>query len=465
MKYNLLTLALVTGLAGCSLIPDYRQPEAPFAASWEQQAQSSARVPQWEQFFRDPDLQLLIHTALEHNRDLRVAALNLEAFRAQYRIERSALFPSIDATGGGTRQRIPDKVSPTGDAYINSQYAAAVGMTAWELDFFGRIRSLKEQALQNFFASAQAQRSAELSLISGVAIAWFTLQADQASLDVAEATLKTWQDSLHLIERSHDAGIASALELQQSRTAVDSARVAVTQGRRQVEQSRNALQLVLGAPLPGLQERAAGLDGVQLADLPLLLPSQLLQRRPDIMQAEHELLAANANIGAARAAFFPSISLTATAGSMSGELSDLFGSGTGTWLFQPQVRLPIFNSGQLKASLEYSEIQKDIRIARYEKAIQNAFQEVADGLVARSTFAEQLAAQDQLLASSGQYLDLADRRYREGIDNQLTLLDAQRLHFNAQQQRIQTQFARLVSLVNLYKALGGGFGGEEATQG
>ncbi len=457
MKYNLLTLALLAGLTGCSMIPHYQQPVAPYAASWEQQAASSAQVPEWQLFFRDNNLQQLIRTALEHNRDLRVAALNAEAFRAQYRIQRSELFPSIDASGAGTHQRVPSKVSQTSDAQTTHQYSAAVGMNAWELDFFGRIRSLKDQALQNYFASAQAQRSAELSLVANVATAWFTLQADQASLQLAEATLQTYEDSQRLTELSHDAGIASALELQQSRTATDGARVTLAQNQRQLAQSRNALQLVLGAPLPDQLAPSGKLDNHSLADLPVLLPSELLQRRPDIMQAEHQLQAANANIGAARAAFFPSISLTATAGSLSGELSDLFGSGTGTWLFQPQINLPIFNSGRLKANLEYSEIQKDIHVAQYEKAIQTAFQEVADGLVARKTYADQLAAQEQLLVSSQTYLDLADRRYREGIDNQLTLLDAQRLNFNTRQQHINVQLARLVSEVNLFKALGGGF--------
>ena len=462
MKYNLLTLALLAGLTGCSMIPKYEQPAAPFAASWEQQASQSAQVPQWQQFFRDQQLQLLIDTALEHNRDLRVAALNAEAFRAQYRIQRSELFPSIDASGSGAHQRVPRKTSqrPDGDAYTTHQYSAAVGLNSWEIDFFGRIRSLNDQALQNYFASAQAQRSAELSLVSSVAIAWFTLQADQASLQLAEATLKTYEDSQRLIELSHDAGVASALELQQARTATDGARVVQAQASRNLAQSRNALQLVLGTSLPGQITHPGELDNASLAELPVLLPSELLQRRPDIMQAEHQLKAANANIGAARAAFFPNISLTATAGSLSGELSDLFGSGTGTWLFQPQIYLPIFNSGRLKANLEYSEIQKDIHVARYEKTIQTAFQEVADGLVARKTYTDQLAAQEQLLASSQEYLDLADRRYREGIDNQLTLLDAQRLNFNAKQQQINTQLASLVSEVGLFKALGGGFDAE-----
>ena len=459
MKYNLLTLAMVAALSGCSLAPSYERPAAPYSASWEEQASTEAAVPDWQGFFQDAELQKLIRSALEHNRDLRVAALNVEAFRAQYRIQRSAQFPAVDAMSSGTHQRTPSKLSqrPDGNAYTSHQYSANLGVSAWELDFFGRVRNLKDSALQSYFASEQAHRSAELSLVAGVATAWYSLLADRASLELAEATLQAYQDSQHLIELSHDAGVASALEVQQARTATDGARVGVAQYQRQLAQSRNALQLILGAPLPQLNEQPKGLDQAKLASLPVALPSELLQRRPDIMQAEFELKAANADIGAARAAFFPGISLTATAGSLSGELSDLFGSGTGTWLFQPQIRLPIFNAGRLRASLDYSKVQKDVRVAQYEKAIQTAFQEVADGLVARTTYADQLHAQEQLLGSSQAYLDLAERRYREGIDNQLTLLDAQRLNFGARQQKIQTQLASLVSEINLFKALGGGF--------
>lgn len=456
MKLRTLTLAVALGLSGCSMAPKYQQPEAPFAASWQAQAQQNAETPDWQHFFADENLQLLIETALEHNKDLRVAALNVEAFRAQYRIDRSALFPAVDAAGGGNRQRIPKNMSPTGESTINSQYSASLGITAWEIDFFGRLNSLRQQALETYFASEQAQRSAELSLIANVATAWLSHQADQASLALVQSTLETYENSLKLVQSRYDAGVASALELQQARTAADNARVSLAQFQRQVAQSRNALQMVLGAPIPELKQNVE-LSSVQLAELPVALPAELLQRRPDILQAEYQLKAANANIGAARAAFFPSISLTATAGSMSNELSDLFSSGSGTWLFQPQLRLPIFNAGRLKASLDYSKVQKDIRIAQYEKSIQTAFQEVADGLIARSTYNEQLAAQDKLLESSQAYLDLAERRYREGVDNQLTLLDAQRLLFSTQQQRINTQLALLTSEINLYKSLGGSY--------
>lgn len=459
MKRTALAVALLTALSGCSLIPNYQQPAAPVAEQWNdaQAQQGGVELPEWREFFQDPTLQQLIETALTNNRDMRIAALNVEAFRAQYRIQRSALFPAIDASGGGNRQRIPGNMSQTGDATINSQYSAAVGMTAWEVDLFGRLNSLREQALASFFASEQAQRSTQLSLIASVATAWLTLQADQETLALVRETLSTYEESLRLVQRSYDAGVASSLELQQARTAVNSARVSLAQFERQSVQSRNALNLLLGGNTPADLATPVPLKQFEFAEVPVGLPADLLQRRPDILQAEFNLKAANANIGAARAAFFPSISLTATAGSLSPDLSGLFDAGSGSWLFQPSINLPIFNAGRLRANLDYSKIQKDINVARYEQTIQTAFQEVADGLIERTTYKQQLAAHDALVKSSEAYYALADRRYREGIDNQLTLLDAQRLLFDAQQARIQTQFAQLASEIKLYKALGGGY--------
>lgn len=462
MKRTALAAALMTALTGCSLIPNYQQPAAPVAEQWSHSdlQQSAAPLPQWREFFQDPLLQDLIETALTNNRDLRIAALNVDAFRAQYRIQRSARFPSVDASGGANRQRIPGSMNPNpagNDATINSQYSANLGITAWELDLFGRLGSLQDQALETYFASAQAQRSTQLSLIASVATAWLSLQADQEALQLVRDTLATYEDSLRLIERSYDAGVASLLEVQQARTAVNSARVSLAQFERQSVQSRNALNLLLGGPAAIDLSTVVPLNRFKFAQLPVGLPADLLQRRPDILQTEHELKAANANIGAARAAFFPSISLTATAGSLSSDLSGLFDSGSGSWLFKPSINIPIFNAGRLRANLDYSEIQKDIHIARYEKTIQTAFQEVADGLIERSTYKQQLAAHDELVKTSEEYYALADRRFNEGIDNQLTRLDAQRLLFNAQQQRISTQFAQLASEINLYKALGGGY--------
>jgi multidrug efflux system outer membrane protein len=466
MKRTALAAALLTALTGCSLIPNYQQPAAPVAEQWNTLSaqQSLTTLPNWREFFQDPALQSLIETALDNNRDLRIAALNVDAFRAQYRIQRSARFPSIDASGGASRQRIPGTMNPNGDSTINSQYSASLGTTAWEIDLFGRLNSLREQALASYFASEQAQRSTQLSLIASVATAWLTLQADQESLQLVRETLVTYEDSLRLVQSSYDAGVASSLELQQARTAANAARVSLAQFERQSVQSRNALNLLLGGTPPTNLATPVALRHFKFAELPVGLPADLLQRRPDILQAEFDLKAANANIGAARAAFFPSISLTATAGSLSPDLSGLFDAGSGSWLFKPSINIPIFNAGRLRANLDYSEIQKDINVARYEKSIQTAFQEVADGLIERTTYKQQLIAHDELVKSSTEYLNLADRRYREGIDNQLTLLDAQRQLFNAQQQRISTQFAQLASEIRLYKALGGGYTEEQPQQ-
>lgn len=466
MKYTALAVALLLTLTGCSLAPNYQQPAAPVAEQWSgaDTQQSVAALPDWRDFFQDAALQQLIETALENNRDLRIAALNVDAFRAQYRIQRSARFPSIDASGSANRQRLPGSMTPSGDSTINSQYSANLGVTAWELDFFGRLGSLRDQALETYFASEQAQRSAQLSLISSVAIAWLNLQADQEALTLVRETLTTYEDSLRIVERSYDVGIATLLELQQARTLTEGARISLAQFERQSVQSRNALNLLLGGKAPTDLAQAVPLKHFKFAELPVGLPADLLQRRPDILQAEYELKAANANIGAARAAFFPSISLTTNAGSLSPDLSGLFDGGSGSWLFMPSIQLPIFNAGRLRANLDYSEIQKDINIAHYEKTIQTAFQEVADGLIERTTYKQQLAAHDSLVKASEEYYALADRRYREGIDNQLTLLDAQRLLFSAQQQRINTQFAQLASEITLYKALGGGYVAEPSQE-
>lgn len=465
MKHTALAAALLAALSGCSLIPNYQQPASPVAAQWDTvDTQHSAVVlPDWREFFQDQQLQSLIETALHNNRDMRIAALNVDAFRAQYRIQRSARFPSVDAGGGANRQRIPGNMNPAGnDSTINSQYSADLGITAWELDLFGRLGSLRDQALETYFASEQAQRSTQLSLIASVATAWLSLQADQEALQLVRDTLATYEDSLRLVERSYDAGVASLLEVQQARTSTSSARVSLAQFERQSAQSRNALNLLLGGEPDIDISTPVPLKHFKFAELPVGLPADLLQRRPDILQAEYELKAANANIGAARAAFFPSISLTATAGSLSPDLSGLFDSGSGSWLFKPSINLPIFNAGRLRANLDYSEIQKDIRVASYEKAIQTAFQEVADGLSNRMTYKQQLIAHDELVQSGEEYYTLADRRFIEGIDNQLTRLDAQRLLFDAQQQRISTHFAQLASEISLYKALGGGYTEEHA---
>ncbi|TBU84820.1 AdeC/AdeK/OprM family multidrug efflux complex outer membrane factor [Phytopseudomonas dryadis] len=472
MRQSLLSLAVAAVvLSGCSLIPDYQRPEAPVDAAWPtgqayEGGAAQTAVPAadlgWREFLRDPALQRLVATALSNNRDLRVAALNVEAYRAQYRIQRSELFPGVSADGAGSRQRLPGDLSQTGDSMISSQYSATLGVNAWEVDFFGRLRSLNEQTLQQYFATEEARRSAQISLIASVANAYLTLQADEALLQLTRDTLGTYQRSLELTQRSFDVGVTDALALSQARTAVQTAQVSLAQYTRLVALDRNALSVLLGGGVPADLPRGEVLDDDLLAEVPAGLPSELLQRRPDLLQAEHELLSANASIGAARAAFFPSISLTANAGTASSQLSGLFDGGSGTWLFQPQINLPIFTAGRLRANLDYAEVQKNIQVAEYEKAIQTAFQEVADGLAARATYEEQLQAQRELVQTSESYFSLAERRFRTGVDSYLTLLDAQRQLFSAQQQLIGDRLSQLTSEVNLYKALGGGW--HERTQ-
>lgn len=468
MNKSLLALALMATLGGCSLIPEYQRPDAPVASDWPQgaaypqsAAQASERTLGWREFFRDPALQQLIEVALENNRDLRVAALNVDAYRALYRVQRADVLPAVSADGSGTRSRTPGDVNMTGEPGISSQYSATFGVS-WELDLFGRLRSLRDQALEEFFASEAAQRSTQISLIASVANAWLTLQADQALLQVTRDTLKTYEESLGLTQRSFDVGIASALELRQARSAVDSARVSIEQYTRLVAQDHNALSLLLGQGMPAGLPSSDGLERTQLAALPVGLPSDLLQQRPDILQAEYQLRAVNASIGAARAAFFPRISLTGAAGTASSELSGLFDGGSGYWSFSPSISVPIFNAGQLRANLDYAQISKNIQVAQYEKAIQTAFREVADGLAAQATYTRQVQAQRDLLQTSEDYYNLAERRYRTGVDSYLTVLDAQRQLFNVQQQLIGDRLAQMTSEVNLFKALGGGW--QEAVQ-
>ncbi|OPB05635.1 efflux transporter outer membrane subunit [Pseudomonas synxantha] len=467
MRLKALTLCVCIGLgvSGCSLIPEKSWLEVPAENAWPQGAAYAqpgmieANAPRvlWNDFFRDDGLRRMIAVALENNRDLRVAALNVQAYRAQYRIQRSALFPAVDMNGSGNRQRLPADLSSTGSAGIQSQYGLNVGITSYELDVFGRVSSLNAAALENYLATAQAQNSIRIGLIADVASAYLTWRTDQALLELTTRTFDSYSASLKLISQAHRAGTSSELDVRQARTQVDTAKAQMLQYTRQVAQDVNALRLLLGANLPDDLPNGTPLEGAVLADIPVGLPSDLLRHRPDILQAEHQLLAANANIGAARAAFFPSIRLTATAGSASSELGDLLNGGQGSWSFAPQISVPIFNGGRLRASLDYAEIQKDISVAQYEKSIQTAFREVADGLAAQGTFGKQLQAQRDLVMDSRAYFDLAQQRYETGVDSHLTLLDAQRLLFTAEQRLLSDQLLKLDSQVQLYKALGGGW--------
>ncbi len=410
----------------------------------------------WRDVFFDPQLQGLIETALEHNRDLREAALNVEAARSQYRIERSALLPTVGAYGEGGRQRTPGDLSPTGSTTTSSQYAAGV-MASYELDFFGRLRSLSTEALENYLATEAAHRSAHVSLVSEVASAYLSWVVDSQLLELAQNTQATRERTVALVERQYQVGVATQLDLSQAKGALHDARSRTAEFDRLVQQDINALQFLTGSAEP-LQLTAApdDLGGiVKLADIPAALPSRVLLNRPDILAAEHSIRAANGSIGAARAAFFPRIVLTGAAGTASADLSGLFSSGTGAWSFLPRLDLPIFDFGNRQANLDLAKVRRDIRINQYERAIQNGFREVADALVARSRYAHQLDAQEDLVEEAERAYTLSSRRYETGIDSFLQVLDAQRTLFNAQQSLLATRAEQQLNLVQLYRSLGG----------
>ncbi len=465
---QLTSLGIVIGfgisLSACSLAPNYQRPDAPIPSEWPSyevdeniNTNSESAEITWRQFFLDPALRDFINVALENNRDLRLAMLNVEAFRAQYRIRRSEQLPSIGADANVIRERMANPLL-SNETSTSTQYDLSVGISAYELDFFGRVRNLSESALQSYLATEEAQRTIAISLISEVAMAYMNWQTDQAQLKLAESTMKAYKESLLLLEASAEVGIASELDVTQARTLVQQAQSEVSRYTRQVAQDKNGLALLLGTALPEVASEDRALDMNTIAGISAGLPSDLLEQRPDIRAAERKLMAANADIGAARAAFFPSISLTASAGSISDELSGLFDSNSDTWRFMPQIRLPIFTAGRLQASLDYAELRRDSRIAEYEKSIQIGFREVADGLAARATYGEQLAAQKGLVKTTEEYYQLAQQRYNEGVASYLTVLDARRSLFNTQQQLLLTQLGQLTSEVLLYKALGGGLG-------
>lgn len=458
---GILMSALLAG-ACTTLTPDYERPGAPVPASFPgATANSEAPVVAdiaWRDYFADQRLRELIELALANNRDLRVSALNIEQARAQYRIQRADSFPAINAGVGQTAQRLPGDLTSSGKPTINRQYSATVGLSAWELDFFGRVRSLSAQALETYLGTEEARRSAQVSLVAEVANTWLTLAADRELRDLARSTFETQQKSLSLTRKSFEAGASSALDLRQAETTMQRARADAARYTAQVARDENALALLVGAPVPAELLPGKLVDAATaLPELEAGVPSSVLTRRPDVLQAERQLRAANASIGAARAAFFPRITLTASAGTASSTLDGLFGSGSGTWSFVPQLSLPIFNAGALRASLDVAKVQRDINVANYEKAIQSAFREVADGLADRATLAEQLDAERRLVAASEETFKLSDARYKNGIDSYLGLLDAQRSLYSAQQELIGVRLSEATNRVTLYKVMGGGW--------
>jgi len=462
-----LTLLAATALSACTLAPKTVRPALAVDNAWPiaqantggaNGSATTAADLAWRDVFIDPRLQGVIDLALSNNRDLRVAVLNIEKARAQYRVQRAALLPGVDATATGTRSHTTEAQSVLqGGDRTTTTYTAGVGVTAWELDLFGRVRSLKDAALQSYLATRETSRSVQISLIAQTANSWLSLAADQDLLALAQETLRTREESLKLTRSRFDAGAANQLDLRQAETLAETARSDVATYVAQVEQDRNALRLVVGADVPADLLPAGGLVTAQiLPDLPAGIPSDVLTRRPDVLAAEHDLAGANANIGAARAAFFPSISLTASTGVASGALSNLFDSGNGTWSFAPRISLPIFAGGANVANLDSAKASRDIAVANYEKAVQTAFREVSDGLAVQSTIQDRVGSQERLVAAANDSVRLSRARYGAGIDSSLTLLDAQRTLYTAQQGLIGARLARATNLATLYKSLGGG---------
>ena len=456
-----LVLALV--LTGCvNLAPKYERPAAPVAGAFptvEGTVSSGNAVANeapaniaWQHFFTDPRLQQLISLALANNRDLRVSVLNIEQARAAYQIQRSAQLPTVSAVANENRVTTGGK-----DNAVTTTYQAGFAMSAFEIDLFGRVRNLSQAALSQFLATEEARKTVQISLIAQVANTYLTFLADEELLSLTQQTLRTREESLRLTRLRFDNGVSSKLDLQQAVSLVEQARTTLAQAQRQRAQDLNLLTLLVGQPIPDNLPAGATLATTNLPDLPAGLPSDLLASRPDIRAAEQQLIAANANIGAARANYFPRISLTATAGSASNALSGLFKSGSFGWTFAPQAVLPLFDYGARRAGVESATAGRDIAVAQYERSIQTAFREVADALAGQATYSEQLRAQQAVAAAETDRFNLSDLRYRSGTASYLDLLDAQRSLFTAQQQAIQANLLRLQNQVTLYRVLGGGW--------
>ncbi|AOF84182.1 efflux transporter, outer membrane factor (OMF) lipo, NodT family protein [Hydrogenophaga sp. RAC07] len=471
LRFGALSLA-VLALSACSFTPRYERPAAPVAATFPGQAAPVAAQGDnmaWREFVGDARLRDLIALALANNRDLRVATLNIEQVRAQYQIRRADQFPSVGLAAAGNRQ-------PDGNGGIASTYSVGLALSSWEIDFFGRLGSLKEAALAQYLASEEARHAAQTSLVAAVASTWLSLQTNDELLALTQRTVATRQDSLRLSQLRFDNGATSALDLRQAESLTAAAQSALAQQRRARALDLNALTLLVGqTPPPSLlpapptvPEAITANNAVavpvapvpaaaMLRDVPAGLPSDLLTRRPDIRQAEQQLIAANANIGAARAAFFPRISLTASAGTASSSLSGLFESGSWGFTLAPQALLPIFDAGRNNANLGSAKAARDIAVAQYEKSIQTAFREVADALAGSATLGDQLTAQQLQATAEAERFRLAELRYRNGVSSFLDVLDAQRSLFTTQQALAQTRLAQQQNRVALYKALGGGW--------
>lgn len=463
------SLAALALCAACTMIPHYDRPDGSVAGTYptagdaaKAMGNSTSGIPAasdigWRNFFTDPRLQKLIELSLKNNRDLRAAAFQVDELRGQYQIQRAALMPEIDLQGTGTRQSVPPALSQSGTRY-GSVYQVNFTESQWELDFWGRIRSLSQAALQTYFATAEARKATEILLVSQVADQYLTLLAYDDELKVTNDTLTTATESYRLAKLQFDVGTGSELDLRQAEGVVETAKANLQTQVRLRQQAINNLVLLVGEPLPDDLPAGTTLGEQKLmTDIPAGLPSDLLTRRPDIMEAEAKLKSANANIGAARAAFFPKVTLTSNAGTISPTLGSLFKAGSGQWAFTPSISLPIFDGGANIAGLAVVNADKKIAVAQYEKAVQSAFTEVANGLAGRGTYDAQIEAQTRFTATTQRRLDLSNLRYKSGVDSYLNVLTAQNDLYQAQLSLITAQLARQTNLVDLYEALGGGW--------
>ena len=455
-------LILMVLLAGCTLAPKYDRPEAPVPKTWPsgpsyqdtKQAPQASQLP-WRDFITDPRLREVIAVALANNRDLRVTGLNVEKAKAMFGINRASLLPIVNATGNWYQERVPADLSSSGKIYTAEKYSVNLGLAAWEIDFFGRIRSLKDAALEQYLATDEARRSAQILLVATVTQAYLALAADREALQLVASTLEAQEAAYNMIRKRHEVGMASELDLRRSQTQVETARGDVARYTQLVAQDENGLNLLVGSSVrPDLLPR--DLSGVTLPrDISAGLSSDVLLGRPDVLAAEHFLKAANANIGAARAALFPRISLTTSFGTASADLSGLFKGGSDVWTFAPQIVTPIFDP-RLWYAYDVTKIEKEISVAQYEKSVQTAFREVADALAEKGTVSRRVTAQQSLVDAMAVVYRLSEMRYEKGIDSYLSVLDAQRSLYGAQQGLILLRLASVNNIVTLYKTLGGG---------
>lgn len=464
LRQSLVAIAVSTVLAGCSLAPTYQRPEAPIPNEWRAEgAADQARAEQlpgstldWQAFVTDDVLRNLIELALVNNRDLRQAFLNVEASRAIYGVQRSSRLPTVDVQGAGTRERVPADLSSSGTSSVQEEWRVGVGLTAFELDFFGRVRNLSEAALQEYLATEEAAQSVQISLVGELIEAYLTRSGTQQQLLLTEQTLEARESSLRLIEQLRTAGSASALDYEDARGLLEQAQADRERVARRLEQMNNVLRLLVGVPdLDPWLPREPAQEPALVQKLAAGAPSELMTNRPDILAAEYQLRARNADIGAARAAFFPSVSLTGALGSASTDFSNLFASGQRVWSFTPQINIPIFTGNRNQANLKLAEIRKDIAVAEYEKTIQSAFREVSDALVAVDTLRREVEARSARANSSKKSLRLSEARWQSGVDDYLRYLDAQRSDFSSQSELIEVSTQYQIALAQLFRALGG----------